>query len=104
MAADKEPTVAETVTKLKAIANDWTSKFGGKLNYNPHLSVSQLIKPLVDTLSAKDAKLTPEITAKIAALPKDCPVIDPNWKPAPKVPSLPTATAASVGALNAKGE
>ncbi len=97
------PTAAELVTQLKAKANDWTERFHGQTNHNPHLRVAKLIVPLINELSIKDAKVTPELLAKIAALPKDPEVINPNWQPEPKQPAVLPPTAKSVGEQNIKG-
>ena len=96
------PTAAELVVQLKAKAQDWVARFSGKNNHNPFLRVAQLITPLVNTLSIKDAKVTPEIVAQVKALPADPAVLNPNYQPEPSPNSKPQATAESVGALNAK--
>ena len=102
--ADPTPTQtpATLVAQLKQKANDWCAKYSGKVNYNPHIHVAQKITPLITELTAKDATVTPQILAKVAALPDELPVINPDYKPEVTGIGKPVATAAAVGAQNAK--
>ena len=102
MAEDKQAkslTVTEAKQLLADKANSWINKFSGKVNHNPYLRVQQKIQPIVDQLCAKDAQVTPQIMAAIAALPDEPAVVNPAGVPAP-VADKPVATPASVGAKN----
>ena len=96
------PSVAELTTKLKQLANSWCEKQSGKPNCNPHLRIKQLITPLLDKLSAKDAQVTPQLLEAVAKLPAEPAVLDPNWQPPVKERMLPQATPESVGEKNAR--
>lgn len=96
-------TPAQVVTKLKALGNEWCAQVSGKANFNPHLEVARRIMPIINALVVKDAKVTDEIKAKVAAFPKTCPCINTDYVPPVKEKAgLPRATAESVGEKNAR--
>jgi hypothetical protein len=95
------PSASECVAQLKVISDRWTSNFSGRVNHNPHLKVAQLIKPLLDQL-ATGAAVTPEMVAKIDALPTEPPVLNPNWTPEQTPSAILMPSAKTVGALNIK--
>jgi len=95
----------EAIDKINALSADWITRFSGKTNYNPHLSVKTLLEPLANAImkSPADAAVVPQILEKLNALPADPPCVNLNWQPEQTGAARDIrATAAAVGAKNAQ--
>jgi hypothetical protein len=74
-------TLDTMISKLTQIKEQWIKKYAGKTNYNPYLEVARFIDPLIKEF--KFGQIPMEIAfTKVGLVPKDCPVIDPNFVPA----------------------